>query len=272
MRTASSHVGHRPWPLPHPLGHDPALERSALCPLARAARADRPTSSPGHHARHFRRLGLGRHRSLLDGPPPVSRHAHRSRKRTVFQSSTCAPTSAKQTATAPAYIFFPRCLKCRCCRALARTVFRLPYYWADEHQCHCDRGLVFYSSRTLLHRRPVRLQGELPRPRLHEHPRPEPSRNDSEYFLTERYCPLSPPCPGGAAQSQHSPPALAARVAEAEIERNELSTRAWYRSAGSSGACAALRSRAGGLRVVARTRARHGRPHPARAAVPEASS
>ena len=106
---------------------------------------------------------------------------------------------------------------------LARTVFRLPYYWSRMSVLHRDRGEFSYSSERLLTRRPVRFRANyrgLGRMSTLDQSRP----GTIEHFLTERYA-LYTTGPGGKLHKgniHHLPWPL--ELAEAEIELNELSS------------------------------------------------
>jgi uncharacterized protein YqjF (DUF2071 family) len=107
--------------------------------------------------------------------------------------------------------------------AAARTLYHLPYYWAEMRlDQRSEREFAFYSRRRLSSQPVVfqaRYRGLGPTRRLAE------SRAGSlEYFLTERYCLFASNHAGQAirANVHHVPWPL--EDAEAEIERNDLPT------------------------------------------------
>jgi hypothetical protein len=105
--------------------------------------------------------------------------------------------------------------------ALARTFYRLPYYWAEmDFSQRSEREFEFYSRRRMTQPPVVfhaRYRGLGPTRRLAE------SRPGSlEYFLTERYCLFSRNREGQPVRANihHTPWQL--EEAEAEIEHNDL--------------------------------------------------
>jgi uncharacterized protein len=105
--------------------------------------------------------------------------------------------------------------------AAARTVFHLPYYWAEMRlEQRSEREFWFYSRRLFSHRPAmfnVRYRGLGPTRRLAEM-RP----GTLEYFLTERYCLFTRNHNGQPVRANihHVPSPL--EEAEADIERNDL--------------------------------------------------
>jgi uncharacterized protein len=105
--------------------------------------------------------------------------------------------------------------------AYARTMYSLPYHWAEmRFQQRSEREFSFYSRRRTAGRQVVfnaRYRGVGPTRKLAEH------RSDSlEYFLTERYCLFSSNHAGQPmrASIHHVPWPL--EEAEAEIAQNDL--------------------------------------------------
>ncbi len=107
--------------------------------------------------------------------------------------------------------------------AFARTVYHLPYYWAEMHiQQESEREFTYYSRRRLSSQ-PVmfvaRYRGLGPTRKL-----AECGPGTLEYFLTERYCLFTRGHNGEPmrANIHHVPWPL--EDAEAEIERNDLAS------------------------------------------------
>ncbi|MGH9605935.1 MAG: YqjF family protein [Terracidiphilus sp.] len=105
--------------------------------------------------------------------------------------------------------------------AAARTVFHLPYYWAEMHmEQRSEREFSFYSRRRFAGRPvifKVRYRGLGPTRRL-----AEIQPGSLEYFLTERYCLFTRNHIGQPVRANlhHVPSPL--EDAEAEIERNDM--------------------------------------------------
>lgn len=107
--------------------------------------------------------------------------------------------------------------------AFARTVYRLPYYWAEMHiEEHPEREFTFYSRRKLS-KAPVmfvaRYRGLGPSKKL-----ADIGPGTLEYFLTERYCLFTSGRDGEPlrANIHHVPWPL--EHAAADIERNDLAS------------------------------------------------
>lgn len=105
--------------------------------------------------------------------------------------------------------------------AAARTLYHLPYYWAEMHlEQRSEREFAYYSRRRFTGRPVIfsaRYRGLGPTRKLTE------NRNGSlEYFLTERYCLFSRNRAGVLVRANihHVPWPL--EYAEADIERNDL--------------------------------------------------
>ncbi|MGH9600212.1 MAG: YqjF family protein [Terracidiphilus sp.] len=107
--------------------------------------------------------------------------------------------------------------------AAARTIFHLPYYWAEMRlEQRSEREFSFYSRRRFASQPVmfnVRYRGLGPTSRLAEIP-----PGSLEYFLTERYCLFTRNHNGQPVRANIHRVPSPLEEAEAEIERNDLPT------------------------------------------------
>jgi uncharacterized protein YqjF (DUF2071 family) len=100
--------------------------------------------------------------------------------------------------------------------SVARTFFRLPYYWAKMHIDHCDNREFCYSSERRFTKQPVRFRAtyrSLGKPS---------TRTDIEHFLTERYALYASDKRGQIFKGNVHHLQWPLELAEAEFELNEL--------------------------------------------------